>query len=241
MVAQDRVFNDEVYEFDTSQLPLSKNLSMSVTINSNSAQYNRGRGLTKIFSPIQVVEMGIEKVGVARYIPAIDTSMGYRLSLNYIPVGDPSISEKLHVYIDSVEDGSLSRDLSTDEYNKSRSITIPHLSHGLHTIELCVSTTIGLSTLESQRISFEAAWVDPTDSTPIIWIGDYDPVVIKYENASIPFMVYNPEDVGKRPSSVILYKDGAQVSELEVEYSSSNWQYWDISAIYEEGLNTFTI
>lgn len=241
VVAQGRVFNDEPFEFDTSKLPLSKNLSMSVTINSNSAQYNRGRGLTKIFEPIQVVEMGIEKVGTSEYIPAIDKNGGYTLSLGFIPIGDSSITETLHVYVDGVEVADKSRIIGTEEYNQARTVSISHQDHGLHKIELSVSTTIGSNVLESNRISFEAAWYDSNETTPIIWVGDYNPVVVKYESASIPFMVYNPEDVGKRPSQIILYRNGAQVSELEVEYSSSNWIYWDISAIYEEGPNTFSI
>lgn len=239
ITVQKRVYNDEPFEFDTNQLPLSKNLSMSITINSDSSQYNRGRGLTKTFNPIQIVEMGIKKTYPSTYIPAINTEGGYELSLYYTPIGDPSISETFHVYIDGVEVSS--EPIKTSSYNQPASVSIEHQTHGLHKIELNVSTTIGLNTLESDKISFEAAWVDPNDTTPIIWTGEYDPVVVKYENASIPFMVYNPEDVGKRPSSVILYKDGVQVSELEVEYSSSNWVYWDISSLYEEGANTFSI
>lgn len=55
----DTVLNDELFEFDTSSLPLSNNIEISVTINSDNSRYNRGKGLTKKFANIKTVEMGI--------------------------------------------------------------------------------------------------------------------------------------------------------------------------------------
>lgn len=82
------------------------------------------------------------------------------------------------------------------------------------------------------------------NDAPIIWVGQYDETVINYETASIPFMVYHPEDIDlDRASEVHLFKDGQELasSPIQVAYSDSNWANWDISAIYELGDNLFTI
>jgi len=228
-----------------SFLPLNQSITMVVTATADNSTMTTPP--FKRVTGIRVVEMGIKKTTEDEYIPAIimDDS-GIRLTLHYIPIGGQGITETLHAYVDGVEAPSMSRTIDAQEYNKDRTVTVNHrelnLSHGVHKIDLSVSATISGNTLESDKISFEAAWIDPEENTPVIWLGKYDKTVINYENASIPFMVYNPEDVqNQRKSSVLLFKNGMQISELEVEYSTSNWAYWDISSIYEVGNNRLSI
>ena len=47
-------------------------------------------------------------------------------------------------------------------------------------------------------------------------------------------MIYNPADVANanHESNILLFKDGEQISENNVRYSSNDWLYWDISEIY---------
>ena len=54
---------------------------------------------------------------------------------------------------------------------------------------------------------------------PLIWFGDFDHTVVNYENCSIPYMIYNPADVnnGNHSSRILLFKDGEQVSEIDVK------------------------
>ncbi len=233
-----RLRSGDSYTCNAKDFPISSNIEITITIISNET----GKKLITKFSPIKVIEMGIKKANKDEYIPAINTGGTYRLKLNFIPSGSATISEQSHVYIDGIEDSSLGRPISAAEDGKSCSVTIPHLSHGIHKIEIGISSEINQVLFESDRISFEAAWVDPLETMPVIWLGSYDSTVINYENASIPFMVYNPDDVqNQRKSSVLLFKDGVQISELEVAYNASGWEYWDISAIYEVGMNHLSI
>ena len=235
-----RAESGEPYNLNLNFLPINSGITMIVTATADNSTMTTNP--FKRVSGIKVVEMSIKKVSEDTYLPAINTGESYRLTLNYIPVGSRGISEVLHVYIDNTENFELSKTIGEDEYNKNRSITIPHLSHGVHKIDLSVSAQVGNNNLESNKISFEAAWVDPEEDTPVIWVGTYDSTVINYENASIPFMVYNPVDVqNQRKSSVLLFKNGMQISELQVEYSTSGWEFWDITAIYEVGVNHLSI
>ena len=43
-----------------------------------------------------------------------------------------------------------------------------------------------------QRVQYEGAWATAGNETPIIWIGNYDSLVVNYENSYIQFMVYDP-------------------------------------------------
>ena len=230
----------EVFEFDLSFLPVNSNISMTVIGKADNS--NMPNGVSWTVSGIKVVEMGIEKVSTTSYIPVVTSQNLMGLSLEFIPKGDSSITETLHVYIDDEEYPELQKTLGTSYYGNKTNISIPNQSHGTHIVSLDVSTTLNRQELYSDRISFEVAWAEDDNDTPIIWVGDYPELVINYENASIPFMVYNPEDVrNQRPSTVRLFKNGLQISEIEVLYNENGWEYWDISAIYEVGTNLFAI
>ena len=249
----DTVLNDELFEFDTSSLPLSNNIEISVTINSDNSRYNRGKGLTKKFANIKTVEMGIQKVSNA-YIPAITEEDLGGLVLSYIPIGPTasefsSFTETLHVSVDGDEIPTKQVSLAQSQFGREQAVSIDTQSHGVHNIDLWVSTTVNRNEIESDHITFQAAWTEANNETPLIWFGDFNTTIVNYENASIPYMIYNPVDVnnGNRESNLILYKDGAQISELKAKYSIENWLYWDISALYTVEPNqtitpnTFTI
>lgn len=238
-----RVLNNDPCEIDTSVLPISNNFTVTVLLNSSSSRYNYGRGWTQVFEPIRIVEMGIQKINSAAYLPVITSENLTGLSLSYKPVGGSSLaSEKLHVYIDNSEIQSLSQNISAAQYGRTQTVSIPDQTHGVHTIELSVSTVINTQVYESDRISFQAAWAEAGNDLPIVWIGNYDSTVVQYTNASIPYMVYNPIDVfNGRGSTVRFYLNGLQLSELELEYNNLDWHYWDITDLYELGDNLFTI
>jgi len=60
-----RVLNETPCRFNANLLPASNNIQISVTVNSDSAQYNKGRGLTRTFgsdlTPIRVLKMYLTK------------------------------------------------------------------------------------------------------------------------------------------------------------------------------------
>ena len=239
-----RAESGEPARLNLNFLPINNSITMIVTATADNSTMTTPP--FKRLTGLKVVEMGIRKVSEDEYIPAIDLTGSYRLNLHFEPIGpaNSSFIETLHVYVDGVEDSNYSKQMGSDEFGRDRSVTIDNdkMSHGVHKIELSVSSTVSGNILESDKIAFEAAWVDPTADTPVIWFGNYPKTVVNYESATIPFMVYNPEDVqNQRKSSVVLFKNGQQISELEVAYSTSNWEYWDISAIYEVGNNYLAI
>lgn len=247
------VYNNEPFEFDTAQLPLSNNLEIAVTVKSDSSTYNRGKGLTKTFQNIKTVEMGISKVSSA-YQEAITPDSIGGLTLQYVPTGPTSseftsFTETLHVAIDGDEDYDKQVTLNRNDFGQAKDINIGNQQHGVHKITMWVSTTINRNEIASDPIEFQAAWVEQGNEMPLIWFGDFDHTVINYENCSIPYMIYNPADVnnGNHSSRILLFKDGEQVSEIDVKYSATNWLYWDVSDLYTvtEGkvntINNFTI
>lgn len=251
----DNIYNGESYTLNSKILPLSSNIKIVVTINANSSQYNRGKGLTKEFVNIRTLQMGIQKVPGSSYIPAVTPDDFGLLTLDYVPIGDKDIvengrvtkpgiaSEVLHVYIDGNEVPDLNKTIDQAYFGQVGSVTIGQQNHGVHTIEFAVSTTINREEIFSDRISFEAAWIEAGVNIPVIWIGDYEKTVINYENASIPFMIYNPADIANanHASTILFYKDGAQIDERDYKYSTNGWLYWDVSAVYSVGVNNLTI
>ena len=233
------------YVLDLNFLEANPNISLTVTAKADNS--NMPNGVSYKISGIQVVEMGVKKVSKNTYIPIVDEETAGTLSLSYIPIGNSALTRNyLHVYVDGNEISDKSRDyqISSSDFNREKNVSIGWQAHGSHTIELGISSIVDEVELYSDTIQFEAAWADPNNDTPIIWIGDYDKTVVNYETASIPFMVYNPIDAkAGRASQVLLFKDGLQISEIFVKYERNNneWKYWDISAIYELGNNLLAI
>ena len=198
---------------------------------------------TRIFQNIRFVDMHIEKHieqnNPDNYISAI--TGGRELSLRYKPYGTGLSSAKLHVSIDNVEISDLARDLTASELGgNSISVSIPNQSHGIHTVGLWLSTEIGGMELNSTPITYEAAWIAQGEEVPVIWTGDVPSTVIQYENAIIPYMVYDPK-AGATATTVNFYRNGVKVGENEITYSADNWYYWDVTALYQVGENRFTI
>ena len=233
------------YSLDLSFLPANDNISLTVTAKADNS--NVPKGVSQKVSGVKVVEMGIKKVSTTTYIPVITEEDNGILTLSYIPIGNSALTRNyLHVYVDGEEISDRSRDyqLSTSDFRSEKHVSIGWQSHGAHLIELSISTIIDDAELFSDTIKFEAAWAEPDNEVPIIWVGDFNSTVINYETASIPFMVYSPiEAKAGRAASVLFFKDGLQISEGEYTYKKNQdaWEYWDISAIYEVGNNLLAI
>ena len=146
------------------------------------------------------------------------------------------------MYIDDIEDVSLQADVPSSYYNRVVTSTIPRQTHGVHTIEFKLSTVINGETVYSNGITYEGAWASADDDTPIIWVGEYDPVVVNYENSYIYYMVYDPISYRNGlPAEVHLQKDGRDISQIDASYSDDGWLVWDISNVYSVGPNDFSI
>jgi len=197
---------------------------------------------TRIFSNIRFIDMHLEKpVDPNNPNNYISITTAGDLQLKYAPYGLGLSRATLHVMIDNNEVESLSKTLSANDLNGTSSyVSIPEQSHGTHTIDLSLSAEIGGVELTSSFISYEAAWARSGEEVPIIWIGDVPETVIQYENAVIPYMIFDPK-AGATDTEIIFYRNGVKVGEAEERYHDDGWLYWDVTSLYQLGENRFTI
>ena len=233
------------YYFDTAQLPINTNLTISVGIDSAASRMRPAhkKALTRIMTGVKVFRMDLAKTNADEFLPLRgDTADGTtNHTLNFIATGASFTSEVLHVYIDGEEDLTLKKNLSAEGDGRSQSLSIPHQSHGVHEISLQLSTIINNVELVSNVITYQCAWVTRGDTAPIIWIGNYDETVVNYEYSYIKYMVYDPQlQAGDEGTEVLLYKNGEEIGQLLVNYQTE-WLIWDITSSYEVGANVFSI
>lgn len=234
-----RVPVDQPYLFDMSQLPLSDNLTMLITVISPNS-ISHPSGFTKQIIGLKVLTLDIKKVSNA-YIPLKQADESGDLRLDYMPVGSEGLENvKLHVLVDDVEVDTTA--INPSWYNRTVQYVLGRQSYGAHDIKLYISAEASGLSVKTPSITFEAAWADDTSDAPIIWVGDYDHTIVNYENSYIQYMVYDPQAINSGlASEVTLYKDGALIGEMEVDYSTTAWNEWDISSLYTVGNNVFSI
>lgn len=221
------------FNFDTSILPESSNITLQIIVTSDNSQYNYGLGYQRNITGLRVVRMELEKPTSGAYQALVKgDNLAGTLTLKYRPIGDSSLSFTLHTYVDDTEIG-IGTAIPTSYLNQIVPITIDRQSHGVHKISLTMSTNIGGTTVYSNTIEYEGAWATSGKETPIIWIGGYDKTVINYENSYIYYMVFDPVNYANgMPAEVHLYKDGIEVSQIDANYSDDDWLVWDISNLY---------
>ena len=103
------------YVFHTDTLPITTNLTLKISINSNNSR------MLNVYKPhgdyehIKIVKMELEKVNNNEYY-AIKTpeQMNQSVSLQFIPIGDDSLTTTLHVYIDDIEHPELNKTLKKE-------------------------------------------------------------------------------------------------------------------------------
>ena len=233
--------SDVPYELDLSFLPANSNIKMVVSAHADNSTMTKDP--EKSVSDIKVVTMGIEKPYADAYIPLVEASdMSGTLTLQYKPIGDPSIALTLHCYVDNDEIPSLRQTIPSSNYGRVASVAVPRQTHGVHQITLNVSTLLGETEIVSNSITYEGAWASNDDNTPIIWIGKHDETIINYENSYIYYMVYDPvAQATGVPANIYLYRGSVEIAQVEAEYNADNWLVWDISNVYEVGDNTLSI
>ena len=238
----------EAYNFNTSQLPESSNITLQITVTSDGSQYNYGMGYQRNITSLRVVKMELEKPIADAYQPLVKSDdLSGALTLRYRPIGDSSLSFTLHTYVDNEELGNGSA-IPENYLNQIVPVSIPRQSHGVHSIKFKMTTEVNGKTISSNIIEYEGAWATSGETTPIIWVGKYDKKVINYENSYIYYMVFDPVSYGNgMPAEVHLFKDGLEVSQIDGNYNDDNWLVWDISNLYtttpnqEETTNIFSI
>ena len=230
----DRATSGIPYSLNMNFLPISNNIKMVVTAHADNSQMVKDP--SKSVSNIKVVDMHIDKQTGANYVP-VQTG---ELQLYYIPYGR-GLSPQLHISVDGNEIEHGVR-LIDDNMGARQTVAIPKQAHGTHTIALWLSAIVNRVELSTDAVYYEASWADNEDDFPLIWVGDIQPVVIQYESAVIPYMVYSAanERTGAK-TTVDFYKNGSLVSSEDVRYSSDGWLYWDVTTLYDVDENEFMI
>lgn len=214
-----QVPSGEAYAFNTKNLPVGNNLTLTVTATAaNSANPN---GVRRIIPYLNVVEMGIAKSSSMDTVASTAITGNANTLIKYYLVGGSGLVEDLHVAIDGNEDASLLKEniaINTNEHN----VAIPKQPHGVHTISLWVSTVINEVELNSNKINYELAWVDSDNDVPIIWVEEYPSTVIQYETFSIHYKVYDPNAVRlSSAAEVQLYREGVLLSTNNTQYDAN--------------------
>ena len=240
--------SEKPYIFHTNTLPETSKLTIRISIDSNNSRMLNAYKPYAEFKNIKVVRMELQKDNTNDYYPIKTSSeINQNILLYYIPVGEDNLVTTLHVYLDDIEQPALNKVLKktgeSNPYNQTGSIILNgrELSHGAHTVKLQLSVSINNTEKYSNVLTYEIALAKDEETLPVIWTGNYNSTIINYENAYIPFMVYDPLKGKTLPAAVSLYRNGQLLSEVSVDYSVSEWAEWDISNAYEIGDNTFTI
>jgi len=226
----------EPYALDLSFLPVG---TFRITVSISSDNTRMKEMPTRVISNIKVIEMGLEKYG-ENPNSVVNINGSDRHQVSFIPRGT-GLNLTLHIFSDGSEIET--RAITAGSIGTVNTIPLPHQSHGVHNISLNLTTELNGEVYTSTSIEYECAWYDPADSTPIIWIGDYNSTVVKYEKCIIPFMVYDPETaVIDGEATVRLYLNGTELpnSPIQKKYDLQ-WTNWDVTSHYQEGNNVLTI
>ena len=224
----------EPYLLNVNFLPPNDSITMKVEADSDNTKMKRLP--VRTVSGVKVVEMRIQKVSTFNTATAATGSV----AVEYYLIGDPAMDETLHVAVDDIEDFELQK---SDRVSSSvKSVSVPKQVHGTHNVTLWVTTTIQETTVESNRITYEIAWVDPEDLTPIIWTGEYPDTVIQYEPFTVKYQVYDPTAVAANDYfTVYIQKSGVRIAEISRKYEAGQWLTLDLTESYEVGDNNYTI
>jgi len=233
----------KTFVIDAASLPESKNLTITVKVTSSNTTMKPAQRPKRVIPNVKVVKVYLTKYNESAFLPLVKPdNLAGELTLDYIPHGDPSIEETLHVYVDNEELISKSKIIPASYFGTKDTIAIPRQSHGVHNIALKASVVVNGETVYTDPIEFQGAWATEGEDRPIIWLGGYDPLIINYENSYIKYMVYDPvKDRNNLPATVYKYKDGIKLLESEESYKADDWWLWDITSAYTVGQQTFAI
>ena len=116
--------------------------------------------------------------------------------------------------------------------------------HGNHKVKIelyfnsgSIDEPIRNKDVQIEPLEYEIAVVENSNINPIIWFGTYKKLYYNYDTITIPYMIYNPQNVTE--AVVHLYKNNVEFQELTITDMQS-FNYWDI-ADAELGENFYAI
>ena len=234
------VLANQLFQFNMGQVPAGENLSINITLVSPNS-ITHPNGVSKKFNGINIVTLGVRKDNA---FSTSNVKTG-TVQVNYYIDGGVGFNLKVYPSVD----GELLENLIADVNPGTtvRNVRIPAQSHGVHTIGIKVGTEVSSgTTVYTDEITYEIAWADPDDSTPLIWIKELPNTIIQYENCVINYMVYDPVKAATGSKAEVNLLDtliNEEISTVYPQYSNTStaWLTWDLTENYHIGNNIFAI
>lgn len=104
----------------------------------------------------------------------------------YTPYG--SVKKTIHFLVD----GNEIRNVTTSLAGKQMTMTLPKMSHGAHRLEVYSGATLNETELISPSLVYDIIFLETGDTTPIIASAYEVKTLSQGEQASIPYIVYDP-------------------------------------------------
>lgn len=134
----------------------------------------------------------------------------------YIPYG--SISKTVHFKIDGIEIGTATTLVS----GRQMTYIIPAQTHGEHTLEVYMTTTINGETVTSDSLFYDIIWIPGSSNIPVIAVNSRTSTVTQFTTLTLPYMVYTPSS---QTSDVTISVGGTIVSTLTVDRTPQTFSY----------------
>lgn len=144
----------------------------------------------------------------------------YNDNLNFycIPIG--AVNKTLKVYLDG--DLAVSETYNSTVTEQIKGVTIPKKAHGVYDLKAILTYSTGITEVATDPLEYEVAFVDPEDTTPLIWFNNYAKKITDHDKLTLEFMVYDP--LSPNETDVRRFINGEEITTLEdVAYSKTNW------------------
>ena len=143
-------------------------------------------------------------------------------SLNWTVSG--GVANTTHI---SFDDGTtLNKDYFKIELastDKEKSATFTSLPYGAHKVTMWATTTIGLETIPTDKISHVLTFIRGESTSPILTVPYFNTKAVQYETLYIPFLIYRPNTDKVKLS---FFVDDVFLFEDEYNTSASELYYW---------------
>ena len=137
-------------------------------------------------------------------------------TFRYTPYGD--VEKTVYFILDGEE---FSKTIITSS-GRQQSITIPHQTHGAHSLKVYCTATINNKLITSNAIYFDIMFTDEGNTAPIIRCAYDGSDVQQYSAKIFKYSVYTP---GNLTSNVTLAINNEEVSILTVDRTEQTWSY----------------